>query len=77
MNIPKRYKSHKTYTFCALSKVYSKREILTENHIHYIIMYMIFLWRKTDEKQQVFKERLHDWELCRGGGKSGGYDCVK
>ena len=35
-------------------------------------MYMIFLWRKTDEKQQVFKERLHDWELCRGGGKSGG-----
>ena len=31
MNIPKRYKSHKTYTFCALSKVYSKREILTEN----------------------------------------------
>jgi hypothetical protein len=30
---------------------------------------MIFLWRKTDEKQQVFKERLHDWELCRGGGK--------
>ena len=44
MNIPKRYKSHKTYTFCALSKVYSKREILTENHIHYIIMYMIFLW---------------------------------
>ena len=34
-------------------------------------MYMIFLWRKTDEKQQVFKERLHDWELCRGGGKSG------
>ena len=30
MNIPKRYKSHKTYTFCALSKVYSKREILTE-----------------------------------------------
>lgn len=37
---------------------------------------MIFLWRKTDEKQQVFKERLH--ELGAGaaaGGKSGGYDC--
>ena len=33
--------------------------------------------RSGDEKQQVFKERLHDWELCRGGGKSGGYDCVK
>ena len=31
MNIPKRYKSHKTYTFCALSKVYSKREILTDS----------------------------------------------
>ena len=29
------------------------------------------------KSNRFFKERLHDWELCRGGGKSGGYDCVK
>lgn len=29
------------------------------------------------KSNRFLKKGYTDWELCRGGGKSGGYDCVK
>lgn len=66
MNIPKRYKSHKTYTFCALSKVYSKREILTDsqlNEVYSAILDIPELKLNSDHIESLKKRGLTESEI--------------